>query len=271
MKGIGRRVTIGFLSIVALLFASGVISLFELSNLSNDTEVILAASRRNMELAKDMLKSAHEHSQAVLHVALFDEFSQRDACRRAMGDLDGKIAAARSEAIDASKLDSLLLSVAQLREVTEQFVFTQNPSAVQLQTIGIAEAIEDEELVALRGKMWYDEHYKPAYDELVDEVQNFMTHTHSSLAPRAEQLNKNAYRSVAPVFISLVVMIAIVLMFYYFIRIYCVKPIEKINGSLSNYLSYRLPFGVKGDLLDELKELTDNIERLIGLSKQNRQ
>ena len=105
----------------------------------------------------------------------------------------------------------------------------------------------------------------------MEEIQDFMTHTHSTLAPRAEQLNKNAYRSVAPVFISLVVMIAIVLMFYYFIRIYCVKPIEKINGSLSNYLSYRLPFGVKGDLLDELKELTDNIERLIGLSKQNRQ
>lgn len=72
MKGLGKRVTIGFLSIVALLFASGIVSLFELSNLSNDTEVILAASRRNMEFAKDMLKSAHEHSQAVMHVAIFD-------------------------------------------------------------------------------------------------------------------------------------------------------------------------------------------------------
>lgn len=271
MRGLGTRVTIGFLSIVALLFASGIISLFELSNLSNDTEVILAASRRNMEIAKDMLKSAHEHSQAVMHVAIFDEHAQRDVCRMTMSDLDGKIAAARSDALDVSCLDSLLLSAAHLREVTDQFVFTEQPSQIQLQTIGVAEVIEDSELVALRGKLWYDELYKPAYEELVEEIQRFMTHTHSSLAPRAEQLNKNAYRSVAPVFIAQVVMIAIVLMFYYFIRIYCVKPIEKINGSLSNYLSYRLPFGVKGDLLDELKELTDNIERLIGLSKQNRQ
>ena len=40
MKGIGKRVTIAFLSIVALLSVSGVISLFELSNLSYDTEAI---------------------------------------------------------------------------------------------------------------------------------------------------------------------------------------------------------------------------------------
>ena len=270
MRGLGKRVPIGFLSIVALLFASGIISLFELSNLSNDTEIILSASRRNMELAKDMLKSAHEHSQAVLHVALFDEPFQRDACRRTMSDLDGKIATAQSEAVDMSRLDSLALSASHLREVTEQFIFAAAPSEMHLQTIGVVDIEADDSLAALRGKVWYDDHYKPAYDELVDQVQNFMTHTHSSLAPRAEQLNKNAYRSVAPVFISLVVMIAIVLMFYYFIRIYCVRPIERINGSLSNYLSYRLPFSVKGDLLDELKELTENIERLIGLSKQKR-
>jgi len=62
-----------------------------------------------------------------------------------------------------------------------------------------------------------------------------------------------------------------VLMFYYFIVVYCVSPIEKINRSLSDFLSYRLPFIVKVDLLDELKELVDGIEKLIGLSKQNRQ
>ena len=71
MKGIGKRVTIGFLSIVLLMLASGIISMFELGNLSNDTEVILATSRRNLELAKDMLKSAHEHSRAMTHIALF--------------------------------------------------------------------------------------------------------------------------------------------------------------------------------------------------------
>lgn len=282
MRGLGKRVTIGFLSIVGLLLASGIISLFELGNMSNDTESILAASRRNMEMAKDMLKSAHEHSQAVLHIALFDENSYRDVCRRTMGDLEGKVATIRNEAVDASRLDSLSSAVATLREVADNFlskpkapattpapapVVPQNDTLVVMLPIDVAA-----QPAASKGGMeWYDDNYKVAYDNLVDEIQEFMTHTHSSLAPRAEQLNKNAYRSVAPVLISLVVLIAIVLMFYYFIAVYCVKPIAKINKSLSDYMSYRLPFSIKDDLLDELKELVDNIERLVGLSKQNRQ
>lgn len=270
MKGIAKRVTVGFMAIVALLFASGIISLFELSNLSNDTESILAASRRNMEIAKEMLKSAHEHSAAVQHIALFGEQEQRDVCRRAMSDLEGKLAAARSEAVDATRLDSLSMGVIRVREVTELYLFSSSIAGVET-PFATQVAEPDEYAASLAGKQWYDESYKVAYDNLVDEVQNFMTHIHSTLAPRAEQLNKNAYRSVAPVFISLVVMIAIVLMFYYFIMFYGVKPVVRINRSLSDFLTYRLPFNVKADLLDELKELADSIEKLIGLAKQNRQ
>lgn len=270
MKGIGKRVTIGFLSILLLLFASGIVSLFELGNLSNDTEEILAASRRNMEIAKDMLHSAHQHSQAVSHIAIFDQNGDRDLCRRAMSDLEGKVAAARSEAVDATRLDSLSMSVVRLREITEQYLFTTAIGSVNMPFMVVPETDSGVSLGSVNGKEWYENEYEAAYDNMMDEIQNYMTHTHRSLAPRAEQLNKNAYRSVAPVFISLVVIVAIVLMLYYFVILYGVKPIQKINRSLSDFLTYRLPFNVKAELLDELKELADNIEKLIGISKHNR-
>lgn len=269
MKGIGKRVTIGFLSIVLLLLASGIISMFELGNLSNDTEIILETSHRNLELAKDMLKSAHEHSQAMTHIALFEDTSKRDVCRRTLSDLEGKLATARSEAVYVEELDSLLISVSTLRDVSEQFMFQTN--YIQQDTLAFVPtlALLDIEARREQNKQWYDNQYMAAYDNMVADIEDFMTHTHTSLAPRAEQLNKNAYRSVAPVLISLVVLIAIVLMFYYFIRVYCVDPIVKMNKALSNYHTYRLPFSVKAELRDELKELVENIEKLIGLLKLN--
>ena len=69
MKGIRKRVTVGFLSIVCLLFFSGMLSFFELNHLSRATDEILKANQRNIELAKEMLDAAHEQNMA-LHPAL---------------------------------------------------------------------------------------------------------------------------------------------------------------------------------------------------------
>ena len=157
------------------------------------------------------------------------------------------------------------MSVSRLRIVSESYLFT--PKVYQVDTLMVNANMIPSARATLSGKKWFDEQYKVVYEDMVDQIEDFMNHTHSSLAPRAEQLNKNAYRSVTPVFISLVVVIVIVLMFYYFIRIYCVVPIVKINRALGDFLTYRLPFNVKADLRDEFKELADSIEKLIGISK----
>ena len=45
MTGLRKRVTVGFLSIVCLLFFSGMVSFLELSHMSRDTEDILKANK----------------------------------------------------------------------------------------------------------------------------------------------------------------------------------------------------------------------------------
>ena len=97
-----------------------------------------------------------------------------------------------------------------------------------------------------------------------------MSATHEGLPPRAEQLDRNAYRAVMPVLISLIVMIAIVLMLYYFITIYCVNPILSLRKSLADWLAFRLPFAPKSECRDELLELKENIETLINQNKQTK-
>ena len=65
-----RRVTIGFLSIVCLLFFSGMVSFVELSHLSRDTGEILKANKRNIELAKEMLDAAYEQNVALIRLSV---------------------------------------------------------------------------------------------------------------------------------------------------------------------------------------------------------
>lgn len=107
------------------------------------------------------------------------------------------------------------------------------------------------------GEVWYNEYYEKQYEKVVTAVRDYMTSTQSSLAPRAEQLKKNAYRAVTPVLISLVVMIATVLMLFYFTMLYCVNPIVAMNKGLGQYLTFRIPFAVKAECKDEILELKE--------------
>ena len=93
-----KRVTVGFLSIVCLLFFSGMVSFVELSHLSRDTGEILKANMRNIELAKEMLDAAHEQNVALIRLSVFGDRSCDSLCRRSLERLENTLLVAQDEA-----------------------------------------------------------------------------------------------------------------------------------------------------------------------------
>lgn len=264
MTGLRRRVTVGFLSIVCLLFFSGMVSFVELSRLSRDTDDILNANRRHIELAKEMLDAVHEQNVALIHLSVLGDRSYDSLCRAGMTRLERTLQVARSEALEKSFLDSLAFATTEMRVLTDNFL------AFGAALSATADSMESSRIDSI-GRLWYTEEYQPHYGELTAAVKNYMTSTQSSLAPRTEQMKKNAYRAVTPVLISLVVMIAIVLMLYYFMTVYCVNPILRMNKGLGDFIAFRIPFAVKSEnFKDEMRELKEKIDSLILLSKQNK-
>ncbi|MBQ1204340.1 MAG: hypothetical protein IIX66_00400 [Alistipes sp.] len=282
MKGMRKRVTIAFSSIVCLLFLSGLLSLVELNRVSHGAGDILTASRRNVELAKEMLDAAHAQNVALIHLTVLGDEQYVEATRRAMGDLEQVLMVARDEALDPSFLDSLSFATIEMKVMVDRYLnrlseqkhqpaIAADTASVELpiDSLGVdsllmraaveaAEKNDEEDSVR-----WYTEEYEAVYLRLTAAVKAYMTSTQSSLAPRTEQMKKSAYRAVTPVLISLLVMIAVLVMFYYFMLIYCVNPIVRMNRSLGDYLSFKVPFTVKEECKDELLELKEKIESLI--------
>ena len=247
MTGLRKRVTVGFLSIVCLLFFSGMVSFVELSHLSRDTGEILKANMRNIELAKEMLDAAHEQNVALIRLSVFGDRSCDSLCRRSLERLENTLLVAQDEALEKSFLDSLAFATTELRLLTDNYLAfgtaaPEVPGPVLPDSVGVK---------------WYNDEYVALYGRLTSAIKNYMTSTQSSLAPRAGQMKKNAYRAVTPVLISLAVM-----------SVYCVNPILRMNKGLGDYLSFRVPFVVKADCKDEMLELKEKIETLITISKQ---
>jgi len=116
----------------------------------------------------------------------------------------------------------------------------------------------------------FDDEYQNLNRQLTTYIKEYILSSHNSIIPQAEQVRLNAYRAVTPVLISLVVMIAIVLMFFFFMINYDVNPIVAMNKSLGGYLQYKIPFKIKEECKDEILELREKIETLIYISKQNK-
>lgn len=291
MKGLGKRVTVAFLGVVTLLAVAGVISLFELSNFSYNTSEVLSVSDRDTKVVKEMRSAAYNHGRAMVDIALFGEYATgKEACAKVSKQIDSCIVSARtgaSVAVSAS-LDSLAEYAAILQQLAANYNTAEKrvvevkpepePVHVEGDTIVIdlfdaetpkAKVVEKVVNKPSDVKAWFKEVYEPAYNNFVKQVERYSTISRGELLPHAERLSKNAYRSVMPVLISLAVMIAIVLMLYYFIYIYAVKPVVRINRALSDYLSFKMPYKVKATMIDEVKNLSDNIEHLINASKSN--
>ena len=107
MTGLSKRETVGFLSIVCMLFFSGMVSLLELGHLGRDTGEILKANARNIELAKEMLDAAHEQNMALIRLSVFGDRSRDSVCRACMDRLENTLLVAQNEASRQNTLQSL--------------------------------------------------------------------------------------------------------------------------------------------------------------------
>ncbi len=263
MTGIRKRVTIGFLSIVVLLFFSGLVSLFELNHMSADIDTILASNRKSIAISEGMLDAIRANDRAVLRYAVLRDTTYADSCRSRFVDLTVKIEQARLATANsaASLFDSLDMSAGRIDGVIKQLRASRK----------VENSLLPDSLwgggALYNGSEWYDEEYLPVYNEASNQIMRTLLYAQNSLTPRAERLSRNAYRAVTPVFISLVVMIIILLMFYYFIMIYAVKPIVEMNRSLGDWMRYKLPFTVKAECRDELEELKNKIESVTNNTK----
>lgn len=264
MTGIRKRVTIGFLSIVVLLFFSGLVSLFELNHMSTDIEGILDGNRRSLELSENMLDAISAHDRAVVNYAVFRDTLYSDSCKMRFAEFSAHIEQARNGAskLAAMMFDSLRISAEKLRLVVHELRTSRT-----IEHLVLTDTTNNGAL-SFDGKGWYDRNYVPAYDAASNSIMRVMSQAQTSLSPRAERLSRNAYRAVTPVFISLVVMIIILLMFYYFIMIYALKPIIEMNKSLGDWLRYKVPFGVKAECRDELLELKEKIDSVTNNPKK---
>lgn len=245
--GIREKIRLGFLALGLLLFFSGLISFFELSKLSRSTQSMLGASLKNMELSKTMLDAVQDQNTALLQIIVSGR-SDRES--------DSLLHAGR-EKFEAAISDAKI----SIRDLRDSFGLAANTAYNETVGAYLRDSLRKENVD------WFVDIYKTSYSDLTSSIKNFMVSSQNMMDAKARRLEDNAYRATMPGFIALVIAIVIVLIFYYFVNLYYITPVLKIDSALKAYLDSKMPFKVTVEGKDEVYRLKERIESLIDQSK----
>lgn len=241
-----KKISIGFVSLALLLLFAGVISVYELRRLSNQAMTVIELNSKNTELAKSMLNGLHLQNSAVLAAAFnnSDTLSNEYNLGRVMFD------EAYTGAFDTDKIDIAAVNEARsnYRKVISDYMG------------GNTSGLTKEQFLAS---------YLDAYYKLDQTIKNYLTSPESSLPARANSLEEDIYKTITPSILTLCIAIIIVLMFYFFVDSYYVRPLTKIHKALENNLYHNVPFDPHFESNnDELNGLRDMIGELTERKKR---
>lgn len=260
--GLRKRISIGFMSLVALLFFAVAISVAELDRVRDDAREIVEAGDLGSNLAAMMMSGLQKQNSAILRMVATENIQPDKEYSEGKEEFETAYAEAMEVMIHGTDLDAITAAEEQYLLVVESYL-SPAPGAIANDSTGMIEPIRPD------AKKFLEE-YLPAYYAIDEAVKRYMASPQSSIAHRTAMVEDNAYRTITPSIITLLVAILVVLMFHFFIDIYHIKPVLRINKSLEQYIASRVPFNPQVEGNNELSALKSNIEKLIELQKSKK-
>lgn len=240
---IRRKILLGFFSIGVLLFFSGIISTLELVRFNEATYTILEKSRSSIELSKTMLDAVQEQNTALL-MSITDTSSVYDSILK----------------VSNSNFERALNTAKMEHADNEIIPLLEEARGYYLQIIDQAKANPNLE--------WFSQVYKTSYYNLTYIIKEFMLSVQNQIIDYTDVLKTNAYRASMVGIIALASGIILMVMFYYMLNHFFLRPVLAIRRSLKLYLDNNIPFDIHITTKDEILELKDDVSELIDRSKK---
>ena len=248
MKSIRRKISVGFVALIFVLFCSGVIAYAEMNRLRRDAESVIAQGAQATDFSKRMLDALQVQNSAVLKMLILGDQSPSEEYTTGLLAFNTALLDAMENSDDTKDLDKIFSANEHYHAIVEQHATTITTEAAD--------------------KDWYMSSYVDAYYALDTAIKDYMSSPSNSLAVRTSRIEDSIYRTITPSILTLIVAIVIVCMFYFFIDTYYTRPVQRISKALGFYMESKLPYKVKIDEKSELMTLNNNIVELIEQNKK---
>lgn len=246
--GIKTKVLLGSTVIGLILLISCILSFVEFERWSKDVSSILEDNIACVNTSRELMNISEEYNTYLLEQIGED-------------DLYSEVPELSDNSVFIKNFDNLSdhFTMEQERNMADSVLYA---------FVAYMHVVNEVPDIWLEGysqrRMWYSERLQGVYDKLRKYIQELTLISQNALAENYDSLNERFHRSVTPIIVSSGVGIILVILFNYFINIYFIIPIVKINKGLRVYKEFNKRYDVKFDYgRDQIQELNENIKEII--------
>ena len=247
---IRTKIIYGFFTLGVILSFAGLISVIELKNMGKEVSVALHENYISIGACTSMMFSLNKSQHGIM-LSLsgqkqegFVEIHAADSIF--LGNL--KVA---EDNISLPGEDSLIRSITVLYQGYRE--------SIQLSRLPQEESSKFTWLFTVTGTPYFN---------LTSQIEELRALNSMHVHGTTSSLNNKARRAIMPGIVAIIAGLVFVLIFNYFINYYFISPVVKISKGIRDFRDFHIPFRVNIETKDELLELKDSVESILGKSRQ---
>lgn len=252
--GIRKKIFIGFVIVGFILFLSGIISVFQLVGMEKSISGMLSDNVKSVQISKYMMDAVEAQSWSILDIITKEKVGDDARLHFHEADFEGLISRARNN-----------LTVEGEQEVVDSLEASYNvyyKAARNLDSLFTLPQLD-------RRITWFVELYQPAYLQFNASIQKLKAINQNALFENSMKLEANFYRMLMPPIIAIAAGLFLIILFNYFVNLYFISPILRINKGIKLFLNNKISYTVTVDTKDEINDLNEEVKILITQFKKD--
>lgn len=241
------KLVLSLSAIAAMLLASGAISIFEFSRMSDYVSKLIQKNIDAINVSQKLSSASYEYNLDILSV-IGDESSS------SLPDFDQQAFVRHCDSLTSPHLNMVDASAKSLMDSVRYAYAAYMLTSLELPDVLKSDFIDSRE--------WYFKRLQPQYNRLSQYIDSMTDHITAQLEENSRKYDRGIYRSFIPSIVAICLGMLMVFMFLFFILSNYVTPLARMRNALSDFKSVnkKYTYTFEGD--DELKEINDGITEL---------
>ena len=249
--GIRRKVTLGCIVLALVLFISSLIAVFEFRKMDDFVKKVIDGDIEAIQRARGLYYEAQNYNNWLMAKlgseegpAALEGYVGGSDMRTAFGaihrDFDDKW--------ERAAVDSITFAYAAYMQIVAEAptVWQQEPQ--------------------IRSQ-WYYSRLQPVYGELRRYIEQLVNADQDALIGSSQSLQGSFHRSIMPSIVAMLLGLAMVALFHYYLMHYLVRPLLKVNKGLAAFRQWGKNYDVQTEGFDEINEINTEIKNVLEINR----